>query len=83
MVKTKSSFKVLLENIPKNTGDKAFYVFSVPPISQDIVIDEVTILFPQIFSPNLANSHLLECGFMPTTQKDLSFINYLDLLKIT
>lgn len=79
----KSDFQVLLQNVPKNAGEKAYYVFSIPPIAGATFarIDAIKIFFTELFEAYLGEDLL--CGHYETPGRDDSFLNYKSLLSLT
>jgi hypothetical protein len=88
-IENNSIIQVLLNNIPTNAGELATYVFTIPPISDNIPeANEFNIHFPasekayipKTFSYSLGSN--IKCGLYVTNSFDSSFINYKSLLEI-
>lgn len=78
---------VFLTNVPKNAGELAYYVFSIPPRSgMSNYVNELSIYFPRSynnFAPKTFAYEIgidLECGLYAISDYDLSFLTYKGLL---
>jgi hypothetical protein len=81
--------QVVLNNVPKNAGQKAFYVFSISPLAGSLAgsVDTAKIFFPSGFSQQLGaeggDGSDFACGYMQASTFDNSWFDYKSLLALT
>ena len=86
IIESPDDITVTLTNIPKNAGELAVYVFSIPPRSGISVVDEMQIYFPRTyrnFAPKTFAYEIgseISCSVYATQSSDRSFLNYKGLL---
>ncbi|EAR88803.2 hypothetical protein TTHERM_00262990 (macronuclear) [Tetrahymena thermophila SB210] len=77
--------QVGIQNIPKNGGQAATYILTIPPLGQSQignVPSEVRITFPQNdFGVNIGDN--LSCGVYITQNDDKQFKTYIGILQLT
>lgn len=82
--------QVLLDNVPKNAGQRAFYVLSVAPLANvnigSAAAASASIFFPQQFSASVGGADAddaLACGVVQTQTLDQSWHDYKSLLALS